>query len=716
MRDLYGGLNKTSIEEHDYKELEENKYTYIKGLNEHFYESFRNLNKHQKSAVVSDTKALLLNAGVGSGKTTVLVHKVLYLHHIKGVPLDKMVVLTFTNKAADEIKDRVLSSGQGVDRKGMCYFGTFHSVARNLLSSILPVEDLGYTKDFSIMDEVSSQELFESIISLNNLGIKYKNKLEKRLDEYKNGRLLHGNMKYNDEIEKFVILLEQEKKKRNLMDFDDLILNCGRLLRKGDFKPDWVIIDEFQDTDSEQFEMMDGLIWENSRVFAVGDPNQLIYSWRGSRQGIFDMFMERYDAALETLPINYRSTDTILKAAREFLSHPGQLEGIRDTGAPIIVKRHFNSFNEALYLADTIKKLHAGGVPYKEIAIFYRKQKHSSVFEDVFKRENIPYEVSIRKNIKDIPVLYWILRLLKASLNDHDTDNFVNVLIDKRYGIGLTQKQALDIIKGKGEQYGIPELMGKIREFCGWCRSLADSEGLAEKIFGYYDLKSYLSPTSITYDEDRDLTMKFLLDLEGYIKANGYSPFEGIKNAVEYTILYGSQIIDQIINPENDSIKLMTLHASKGLEFKYVFISGANMGVIPLGGRFDDEEEKRLFFVGITRAKDFLEISYHSNPDDFNALPNPSPYIRMIPDELIEGEEIKSRAHLLSELRKEIKSNMDRKQDASDTPAVERRKVRHSKYGEGYIVSETEEMYTVQFDTYGEKSFAKLFCPLEFHD
>lgn len=690
-------------------------YRYIKSMDSVFFESFNLLNEYQKSAVVNEDKALLLNAGVGSGKTTVLVHKILYLYKVRKVSLDSMVVLTFTNKAADEIKERVLSSGSCIDRKELNYFGTFHSVARNLLSSIMPVEELGYTKDFSILDETGSKELFEGVINSNKLSIKYRDKIAKRLYDYKNGRNMYGNMKYEDEISKLAYILDEEKKKRNLMDFDDLIENCAKLLKNGYFKPEWVIIDEFQDTDGSQLEMIDGLVKSGAHVFAVGDPNQIIYSWRGSKADIFSIFKERYDAAELNLPINYRSTGTILEAARAFLCTQSKLEGIRDRGTPIIIKRHYNSFNEAVYLAEFIKRLHSEGVPYKEIAVFYRKQKQSAVFEDVFKRENIPYEVSIRKDIKDIPVLYWLFRLIRAALNTRDMESFIYAVCDKRYGTGHTPGAAAKIIR-KGPDAGGTHLIliSAVFGFGDWCRCIEDTEGFSLKVYNYFDMDSFLSPTSITYDEDRDFVIKYLEKLEGYIRQNGGRPYEGMKDALEYSILYGSQIIESMINKEDDSVKLMTLHASKGLEFEYVFISGANMGIIPVGSRFDDEEEKRLFFVGLTRAKDYLEISYHLNPDDYNALPNPSPYLRMIPDELIESEEIKSRAHKLSELKREIRNNMDIK--AQRTTESVKHRVRHTKYGDGYVVSETDDMISAVFEGYGEKSFARMFCPLEFID
>ncbi|KPU44238.1 DNA helicase II [Oxobacter pfennigii] len=682
------------------------------------YKAVEFLNSYQREAVINNEKVLLLNSCVGSGKTTVLVHKVLYLYHEKKIPLKDMVVLTFTNKAAQEIKARILESDAvgEIKEEDLLFFGTFHSVARQLLSTCLPVEDLGYTKEFTILDQNDAESLFDRIINKYRLNIKYRKKLEKRMEEYKNGVSLYGVMKYEDEIEKFIECFSEEKKLLNVMDFGDLIKNASILLKNADFKPSWIIIDEFQDTDMDQLEMIDGLMDKNTHVFAVGDPNQVIYTWRGSSQSLFNTFKERYNAKEMTLPINYRSTATILEAARAFINMPHSLEGVRGKGASIIVKRHYNSFNEAMYLVDTIKKLIADGIKYKDIAVFYRMQKQSQVFEDVFKNHGIPYEVSLRKNIKDIPVLNWFIKLLKASVNSRDVDSLYYVLKDEKYGLGLTAKKASALYESiKKEEFNdIPEIVLKIMEFKTWCENnKPETTDLECHLYEYFDIDNYISPTSIYYDEDKILILNFLKELIDVSFHENTTIFERIRKAVDYSSLYGKSIIKESIDKDNDSIKLMTLHASKGLEFKYVFITGANYGIMPLGTRLMDEEEKRLFFVGITRAMDYLEISYHANPEDYRALPIVSPYLKMIPEQLIESQELKGRAHALSGLRKEIKSNMDKN---SAEYIKMQKKALHPKYGTGYIISEEGENFVVEFDGYGKKTFSKSFCPLKFLD
>ncbi|HWR60348.1 MAG TPA: ATP-dependent helicase [Clostridia bacterium] len=678
------------------------------------------LNEYQKAAVLDNSRVLLLNAQVGSGKTTVLTNKVLYLHFVKGVPLESMVVLTFTNKAAMEIKSRLRERNAGIKEEELRFFGTFHGVCRTLLTSVLPVAELGYTGGFSIYDSEMMPELYERVMNDNNLSLKYKNKIRKRIEKYRQGKPLYGNMKQDDDLAEFIKLLEAEKKRCNAMEFDDLIENTVCLLRDHEFAPLWIIIDEFQDSDERQLELINRMRKENTHIFAVGDPNQVIYTWRGSKRDIFREFRSTYGGNELTLPINYRSTSTILDAARAFIE-PGQpIRGIREGGRPIVIKKHHNTFNEALYLCDRIAGLAAKGFRYGDIAVLYRKQKQSEVFKDVFEKNGVPYELSMKRTLRDIPVLYWLVRLLKAAVNPRDTDSLIYVLRDRRYGPGLGKKKIKEVLSSidKGEPTGI-EPAERIKGFEEWCGGTA-AKGAAE-IFDYFDLGAYLMPTSISYGEDSSKVMSLLDDMAGLAARREGDFFTGMKSCLNNAALYGSYILRDKEEEKADSVKLMTLHASKGLEFKGVFISAANLGLIPIpaGSPEEEEEEKRLFFVGITRAKDFLEISYHTNPDEYGVYGIPSPYLRMIPPGLIESEDFVSRGANLPELRREIKANIDikasmpeRQEPLPDTGGAAR--VYHDKYGHGTVVSEDDSNITVEFEVYGTKVFSKAFCPLKY--
>jgi superfamily I DNA/RNA helicase len=348
------------------------------------------------------------------------------------------------------------------------------------------------------------------------------------------------------------------------MSFSDLLQTANTLLKASKPKFKWIIIDETQDSDKLQLDFIHNLKSTNTKLFAVGDPNQVIYSWRGGSVYALYTLKHKYNAKELSLPINYRSSSFILEAARCFLQDGSNLTGIREQGNKIVVKNHYNPFNEACYLADKIQELHSSGVPYKEMAIFYRLQNQSQVFEDVFTKNEIPYEVPMLKLNKEM-------------------------------------------------------------------------------------------------------------------------------------------------NSDIDSIKLMTLHASKGLEFSYVFITGVNYGLIPLHARdMEEEEERRLFFVGITRAKDYLELSYYTNPDNQRVKSGESKYIQMLPQRLIKKEDEKSATVNLQQLKKQIKLQL---QEAKEIP---QKQVMHRKYGIGKVLKEDEMIIEVEFENYGVKEFMTTFSELEF--
>ncbi|OGO79465.1 MAG: hypothetical protein A2Y23_06920 [Clostridiales bacterium GWB2_37_7] len=683
---------------------------------------FDKLNEYQKAAVLDHSKALLVNAHVGSGKTTVLINKIMYLHFVKGVSLQSMAVLTFTNKAAQEIKDRVKKINSGINDDDMKFFGTFHSVARTLLSKVLPIEDLGFTKDFSVADPDEVLELYDRVINENKFTVKYRNKLHKRLEKLKQGNYLYANMKHDDDLKEFYDALKMAKVKSNIMEFDDLMEYSVQLLQQSSYHPEWVIIDEYQDCDKVQQAFINVLCKEKARLFAVGDPNQIIYSWRGSSQSSFEDLKATYHAKELTLPINYRSTSNILNAAKALLDNGSGLIGIRDEGRPIVIKKHYNTFNEAIYLCETIQRLIDGGLKYSDIAVFYRKQKHAEVFREVFSNKNIPYEVSIRKTLRDIPVLFWLVRLLRAAVNSSDRDSVRFVLRDNKYGLGMTDKQINKLFEDKPKPNKEADgLLYKIRAFKNWC----SSKGIVapEELYGYFDISLYLMPTSLSFKEDSELVLGYIKEIWNYIDYRGSTIFQGLKDYMNTSALYGSQILNENVHRYQNSVKLMTLHASKGLEFSHVYISGANLGNIPLARSEEEQkEEQRLFFVGITRAKDYLEISYHTSPEDFGVYSVPSPFLRLIPENLINSEDYGSRASSLTALRKEIKQNIDnRKEDTKESlENISENKigadifVQHDKYGEGRVISDDGDNITVHFEAYGEKAFSKMFSQLKY--
>lgn len=717
---------------------------------ENYTQQLQRLNEYQKAAVFDESSACLVNANVGSGKTTVLITKVMYLHYEKQIPYEQMVVLTFTNKAADEIKERLYALEPEITEEQLWGFGTFHSVCLTMLKKMLPVENLGYTKEFMVMDPDEELGMAEQLILTYQLKIKYKNRLKKRLEQ--------KNSKYQDDIEKLKALLKEEKRRQDKMTFDELLENTCKLVKMSEQKMNdisWIIVDEVQDSDEKQLELIDCLKKPQTCFFAVGDPNQVIYSWRGSAFHIFYQLKTKYQATELTLPVNYRSSSEILAVARCFMQQGGTLQGGRENGDKIQIRNMYDPFQEADYLAGRIRELHASGLPYREIAVFYRLQNQSEIFEHVFEKEGIPFEVSLKKTVKDIPVLDWLIRVLRFSVNPKDKSSGIAVLADKRYGLGMSVKEAektidslcatrkIQIETPQSEKQKINSDIRK--QMLGFSQAYFNAQSTtAEDLWNYFSLEDHLHPTTASYVEDRTCVMDFLERMITYQKEQQKNVVEGFSEFLNMASLYGMNILKKEIHNENDTVKLMTLHASKGLEFSHVFITGVNYGLIPLQTKSfeEEEEEQRLFFVGITRAKEHLELSYYTSPGQYRAASGPSRYLRMIPGNLIEGQEKdrESSATHLQDLKRQIlaartnQSEHIELQEAGkiseckypsantgtknlsledDMVTTQKRRVRHPKYGTGSVVREDDMMITVDFGDYGEKELMKMFGGLE---
>lgn len=354
--------------------------------------------------------------------------------------------------------------------------------------------------------------------------------------------------------------------------------------------------------------------------------------------------------------------------------------------------------------------------------------------------------------MKDIPVLDWLIRVLRFSVNPKDKSSGIAVLADKKYGDGMSVKEAektinilsetrktqTEILKSENAKSG-SDICEKMLEFSKVYAS--KQVALPEDLWSYFSLENHLHPTTASYVEDRTYVMDFFTRMITYQKEQQKNVVEGFSEFLNMASLYGMNILKKEIHNENDTVKLMTLHASKGLEFSHVFITGVNYGLIPLQTKSfeEEEEEQRLFFVGITRAKEHLELSYYTSPGQYRAAPGPSRYLRMIPGNLVEGQEKdkESSATHLQDLKRQILAERGEHRElqeagkisggknpsentgtknisvGNETVTTEKRRVRHPKYGTGSVVREDDMMLTVDFDDYGEKELMKMFSGLE---
>lgn len=742
----------------DYSEI----FKEIKSRNTALYASIRKLNPHQAKAIFSNDKKTLVSAMVGSGKTTVLIHKILYLHFIKNIPLDKMAVLTFTNKAANEIKERIMTFYMQSNDScvpDLSFFGTFHSVARSILVNSPHLEDLDYTPNFTIMDENERKEFYLRLADELYLDIKYRNKIAKRIERYStslsssgHGVVLYGNMKNEDDLKQLIEVGYERKKQNNAMDFDDLIDKANHVLShpEKNFHPEWIIVDEFQDCNFKQIEMIMNMADDETFIFAVGDPNQLIYSWRGSDLSIFHDFKKK-ECEEQHLPINYRSTENILDVAKHLITYDSkELCGARGTGAPVAIINHYDSNQEAIYLANSIKLLKKENVPFREIAILYRTKRQSEIFKTVFEREGIPFEISSRQTLQDIPSLHWLTKLLKACLNKQDINSVYDAICDQNYGVVDQSKAPIKKYKdtearkqpdlGFNDNYicddrlRVDKSVGttELEKFVEWVCYETDIDNRNEvqnfalkmlqfetwlenrtygeiaDIFYYFELSTNLRPASINYSKDVQLVKKLLEEASEYVRLNYNTDIKSsFLAAISQLSLGGHQIFDETIDPNSEKVKLLTMHAAKGLEFRYVFISGANNGLIPLASSrktpADLEEEKRLFFVAMTRAKDYLEISYHTQPEGWNSYPEPSMYLNDIPKDLLELKQVQESIANKTAIDNEIVDKVGQWYVGQ--------LIKHPKYGTGTI-SGIGGNIICNFEKFGEKSFAMNFLPI----
>lgn len=588
------------------------------GLHRMEEEILGQLNPEQREAVLDHSHTCVVNANVGSGKTTVLVAKLLYLRYMENIRFSRMIVLTFTHKAAEEVRRRLEQREGSLSPEELSGFGTFHSVAYRLLKQFLPVEELGYTRSFTVLLPEQELELARELIRREGLRIKYPARLPKRLEAavrlgHRGRDSVEGKRldKLQDDIWLLAEVLEREKRQRDTMTFRDLLVHGETLLRKYPIAPEWIIIDEVQDSDERQLAFLDALRGPDTRLFAVGDPNQIIYGWRGSSINACFTLAHRYGARQLTLPMNYRSGRRILEAAGRFKQYGDRLKGSRESEGRVRIRQAYDPLGEAYYLAEQIRRLRENGVAAEQIAIFYRLQAQAELLADVFEREKIPHQVVTRRE-RDSGETYL-------------------------------------------EEQGIP-----------------------------------------LYEE------------ENRAQARGFSPGEPpVESPGE---LSGE-------STRAPGVWLMTLHASKGMEFTHVFIIGVNYGLIPLrsSGFEEEEEERRLFFVGMTRARDFLELSYYLQPGMPGVACGESRYLQMIPEGLVERVDnapVVPKTDF-SEAASYEESGQTELQGACGAQVLPCR-VRHGKYGEGTVTEEDEEKLTVDFGELGVKTFFKDFVVLEF--
>ena len=685
------------------------------------------LNKEQKEAVLHIDGPCLVVAGAGSGKTKVLTTRIAYLID-EGIPSRNILAITFTNKAAKEMKERIYSLVGEIHS----FVGTFHSFGLRIIKE--NYLECGLKKNFSIIDSDDQITIIKKI--LKDMGLDPKeispNYIRNKISYIKNEMLTDAiiDKTFSSDIEKKVVKVYYEYikllRKNNAVDFDDLLklpvelfLNNESILDKYQEHYKYILIDEYQDTNEVQYKLVKLLSKKYRNIFVVGDQNQAIYGFRQANyKNILNFESDYKDCHVITLNQNYRSTTTILNAANSVIKNNIERKEVNlfselGSGVKIKYMRAYSGFNEVSLVINEIEKLLKDGYNLSDMAIFYRTNASSRLFEEGLLKKNMPYKVIgsfyfyKRKEIKDL------ISYLKLISNHDDDISLKRVINEPKRGIGqksidtlekiatIEDSSMYDAINGGKEQVFkdiIEDLTIKSKEL-----SLTE---LIDEVLDKSGIKNELeSDKTLESDLRLENLLEFRSITETYQKDTGSVNLEDFLDEI-------SLIADITEHKDlNNALTLMTLHSAKGLEFKVVFIVGMEDGILPHLNSFNNpseiEEERRLCYVGITRAKERLYLTNAKRRILYgNEVANPpSRFIDEIDDSLLEKRELSNES---------IKINNKKMYNNSDSYYVVGDIVCHTIFGRGTVVFVDDRFIQVAFDKrFGIKKFLKNYTGLK---
>ncbi len=606
----------------------------------------KELNAEQREAVKCVDGPILILAGPGSGKTRVLTYKIAYLLSL-GVKPYEILALTFTNKAANEMKERAINLVGDAAKNVM--IGTFHSVFAKILRQ--EAEKLGYTKSFTIYDQDDSLSLIKSLIKELNFSEDSLSPslVQARISNLKNAFikpetfLAEANNQFDIKIAQIYKVYQNTLFQRNAMDFDDLLVKTVELfethpkvLERYQTKFKYILVDEYQDTNRVQYILLKMLSAKHRNLCVIGDDAQSIYSWRGAEiRNILDFKSDFPDCKIFKLEQNYRSTKKILRAADSVIKKNTEqiLKNLwteNSEGEPIVVIECKDDKDEAEKVVHFIKEeVRKNKYNLRDFVILYRTNAQSRLFEDALRREGFPYTIvgSVafykRKEVKDL------LAYLKVIVNPRDDESLLRIVNFPNRGIGETTiervkafavAKGLSIFEAMCKAYSIPGLTERARnsvlKFCALIQKYIElkdkiSAGeLARVLVDDIGLIRYYKQEGTPEAQQR------IENIEELLSAITEFSSENPEDGVLEKFLEEVSLIADIDTWENkrDAITLMTLHSAKGLEFPVVFITGLEEGLFPISNSIYNpkelEEERRLFYVGITRAMKKLYLTY----------------------------------------------------------------------------------------------------------
>ena len=634
----------------------------------------KGLNDKQYEAVVNTEGPCLVIAGAGSGKTKVLTHKIAYLIGEKGAKPWDILAITFTNKAANEMKERIAKL-VGDDAKDI-WMGTFHSICVRILRRF--IDRIGFDSSFIIFDTSDQRTLVKNCMKdlaiddklFNDRSVlsEISNAKNEMLEPEQYTARSNGDFR-KEKIATVYELYQKRLKENNAIDFDDIINYTIKILMEN---PDvleyyankfkYVLVDEYQDTNKAQFTLVTLLASKNGNITVVGDNDQGIYSFRGADiSNILNFERDFPGTKIIKLEQNYRCTGNILKAANSVIKnnevkYKKELWTENEEGNLPNVYQADNEYDEATYIVTQIEHLKREEYyKYSDFSILYRMNTQSRAIEDILRRENVPYKIVgglkfyERKEIKDI-IAY--LRLIQNSADNLSLKRIIN---EPKRGIGKTSLDKVEALAEQNEtsmyevikhadQYGLNRVYLNSREFINVIEELKDKK---DQLVISELIKTTLKKTGYTKALEEENTIEAenrIENLEEFLTVAIEFEEEYAENSLSQ-FLEGITLSSDIDNVEEDedSVTLMTLHSAKGLEFPVVFLVGMEEGIFPgyksISEPKELEEERRLCYVGITRAKEHLYLTCSKQRTIFGSTSyNPvSRFLKEIPEELLEG-------------------------------------------------------------------------------
>ncbi|HMP03931.1 MAG TPA: UvrD-helicase domain-containing protein [Gemmatales bacterium] len=740
----------------------------------------------QRAAVTHLEGPLLVIAGPGSGKTRVITRRVAHLLQ-QGIRPWNILAITFTNKAAAEMRRRV----DAIVPKAKIRICTFHSLGAYLLRT--HADQLGLDRNFTIYDQTDRLQVVRASLALAGIDdVRFTpDRIQGAISRAKNQLLTPAEFAataddfFAQTVARVYPIYEQQLRAAAALDFDDLLYHVALMLRSRpelraelDERFRFVLVDEYQDTNFAQYVIARHLSMDHPNLTVVGDPDQSIYRWRGSDlRNILDFERDYPGAKVVLLDENYRSTKNILAVAAGLIAHNGarkdkNLHTSNPEGGKVAVLEFASSHDEAAGLAQRIQAaVEAGGRRYRDIAIFLRMNALSRTLETAFIKHRVPYQIVRgvaffeRKENKDI------LAYLRLLLNPRDDLSFLRVVNEPARGIGKTSLEHLKdycrprdlaLLEGAHQADKIPTLRGKaavaLQRFAhlmGELRSLAEAppDVVIKEVIDKSGYRGMLTASKVEEDDQR------LANIEELISAAQDFAAEAEDCSLEAFLEHVTLASDQdALDEKNDLVSIMTLHAAKGLEFPVVFMPALEQGILPHDRSSQDreelEEERRLAFVGITRAQEELTLSY-AQMREFRGrtlYAIPSPFLEELPRDRLQRVHVamdghesglaweypddhaaeatsawKASAHKREQARWPTEGRAPLPASTAPVAALGGRPdadrfvvsayVRHRDYGQGQILEVNgygaQCKVRIRFGTVGEKTFILAKAPLE---